>query len=152
MRALNRVGREGGPGVFELVIMLFLAFGGASTITRLGEPGSISRVLSQPILTIWSVLLTLGAITAFTGIVWPWRETTALSIEQTGLVAVSGASMIYAVVLFSQVETISGASVLTAFVGGFGIASAWRSVQIYFRQKAIIELSREMYEDGGDRS
>lgn len=151
MHVFGRVGREGGPGPFEFIIMLFLAFGGVSTLTHLGAPTSIAKILDQPILTIWSVLLGLGAIVAFVGVIWPWRETTALVVEQIGLIAVAGASLIYAVVLISQTETVKGAPVLTAFVGGFGIAAIWRAIQIVFRMRAIIQFSKEMHDlKGGE--
>lgn len=150
MRVFSRVGREGGPGPFEFIIMLFLAFGGTSTITHLGSPSSITRVLDEPILIIWGILLSVGSIVALIGIIWPWRETTALVVEQIGLIAVAGASLIYAVVLLSQLNSIMGASVLTAFVGGFGIAAIWRAIQIGFRQRAIIRLSKEMTDGNGE--
>jgi hypothetical protein len=149
MRTFTRIGREGGPDPFEFVIMLFLAFGGASTLTHLGTPSSITKVLDEPILIVWGILLSLGSITAFVGIVWPYRETTALVIEQIGLIAVAGASLIYAVVLLSQLESIQGASVLTAFVGGFGTAAVWRAFRIGIRQRAIIRFSREMPDKDG---
>lgn len=150
MRVFNRVGREGGPGPFEFIIMLFLAFGGSSTITHLGTPSSITKVLDEPILIIWSILLSVGSMVSVVGIMWPGRETTALVVEQIGLIAVSGASLIYAVVLISQLENVKGASVLTAFVGGFGIAAIWRASQIALRQRAIIRFSKEMSDKDGE--
>ncbi len=140
----KRIGREGGPGPFEFVILLFLVFGGISTLTNLGAPSTLSRVLPDAILVIWTVLLVVGAFVGFTGVIWFGRETTALLIEQVGLIALGGAALIYAVVLLSQFGSIQGASVSTSFIGGFGIAAMWRTYEINKRQRSIVELSRHL--------
>jgi hypothetical protein len=143
----TRIGRQGGPGPFEFVVLLFLTFGGLTTLTHLGAPTSLNRVLSDPLLLIWSVLLSLGSAIGFVGVVWWGRETTALIIEQVGLISVAGAAFVYAVVLISQLAVISGATVLTSFIGGFGTAAVWRIVQITQRQRAILDLSRKLEEE-----
>lgn len=146
----KRIGREGGPGPFQFVILLFLTFGAVSTLTHLGSPTSLNRVLPYSLLVIWSIILVFGSFVGFIGTVWWGRETTALVIEQIGLIAIAGASLIYAVVLGSQLETIQGASVLTSFIGGFGIAALWRVVQIFKRQRQIVRISEQIdsHEDG----
>ena len=140
----RRIGREGGPGPFEFVILLFLVFGGLSTLTNLGAPTSLSKVLPPAILAIWTIILTLGAFIGFAGVVWLGRETTALLVEQVGLIFLAGAALIYSVVLLSQFGSIKGASVSASFINGFGVAALWRVFEIYKRQRTIVELSRHL--------
>lgn len=145
----TRVGKLGGPGPFEFVILPFLFFGGLTTLTNFGTPTSINRVLPDELLLVWSIMLILGGAIGFTGVVWWGREATALIIEQIGVVLIAGASTIYAIALISQIDSVKGASVVTSFVGGCGVASVWRVIQITKAQRRMVALS-EFLDDSED--
>jgi hypothetical protein len=137
-----RVGHEGGPGPFEVIQLPFLFLGGVSTLTNLGVPTSLSLVLDQPLLTIWCVLMCIGSAVAFIGVLWQGREATALMIEEIGLIAVVGVALIYIVALLSQLGHVQGVFVVTTFVGGLGVQSAWRIVDIFRFQRKLVGLSQ----------
>lgn len=97
-------------------------------------PASIDSQVGPVYSKIWAFFLLIGAIVSLVGIFWPQPKNsenvsvTGLIFEQTGLVAVSGATVYYSAVLLIVLGT--SALINAAIILAFGLASAVQAYRI----------------------
>lgn len=127
---------------FELFVLYLGLVAGAPLLLGAPAPGSTAELLGPVFSRIWAWLLVAGCLLALTGAWWTWwrwvgrwwpriRPTvsTSLLIEQVGLLAMGGASVIYAVgVVAASGDT--GRYIPAGLVAGMGLAALWRFRQI----------------------
>lgn len=109
--------------VFILVLCVAngipLAFKGAT-------PGTIAAQLDPPLVVIWGILLTFGALTTLVGTLK--QNVNGVIYEQIGSVAVGGAAVMYGGAIFASLQWRGSTPAL--FVLGFGLACFWRWGQL----------------------
>jgi hypothetical protein len=118
-------------------------------------PGSTSELLGPLLVRIWAWMLVGGCAIALMGSWWTWwswlgrwgsrwrpRATSALLIEQVGLLAMGGGSVVYAYGIAAAVGWGEPARLVgAALVAGMGLAALWRARQI--RQWVRFTLSTQ---------
>lgn len=100
------------------------------------EANSINATMAPGARTIWASLLAGGAVIALLGMIWRNRAT-GLVIEQVGLVATGGATLVYAAAILASVG--KGGAVATINLFSFGAAALWRWWQI---QRQLIDARK----------
>lgn len=123
-------------------------------------PGSTSALLGPVLARVWAWLLVGGCVIALAGSWWTWlggfgrwwprwspRATSAVLIEQVGLVAMGGGSVVYAYGIAAAVGFEEPARLVGAgLVAGLGFAALWRARQI----RRWIRFTLAQVTDGGN--
>lgn len=134
-----------GPGPYKVSMMVFSVVGGALSLPPIdATPTSVTMVTDRIMVTVWSVMLLLGAALVLTGALWNGRLVTALGLERIGLAAHLTACAVYALALGLRWDGNSGAVVVTTFVAALAIADVWRICQLTSCMRRLIRLSDEI--------
>lgn len=128
---------------FEQFVLFLGTVAGLPLLFGAPEPGSTSALLGPIMVHLWAWLLAGGCAVAFIGSWWDrtarldrfirrWRPraTSALLIEQTGLVALGGSCVVYVYGIVVSPAGVGGRLISVALVFGLGLAAIWRARQI----------------------
>lgn len=120
-------------------LLVLCVVSGASLLSGLSTSGSIESELPFAAARIWGAMLTAGAGSTLLGMFWQGDRRTGLLIKRTGLLALSNAAFIYALVLIFAAGM--NAAFVAGIVLGFGVATAIQFVRINRRVHQIIQAS-----------
>jgi hypothetical protein len=123
----------------EYLVPLFLALAGISTMTYAGPPRTIDMIMGGASLTIWSLMLTIGSLTTFVGVVWRGRYIVALGIEQVGEWLIAGTTLIYVIALV----TVAGFSgwLPASITLSICLAYVWQITRVMKISRRIVNAS-----------
>lgn len=139
---------------FEVAMLVAAAVVGFSRVLAPAS-GSLEKTLPPILVTSWYVLLAFGSVVGLTGICWR-NAITGLLIERSGLFFLCSAGLVYSIALITAggFRAVAAAS----FVLGFGLASAFRAVDIgrMLTRNRALDLAREAVlradEEGGSKA
>jgi hypothetical protein len=134
---------------YEVVVLAFLGFAGIVKALHLDSPSIVNRVLADDaFLMAWCSMLVIGSALGLVGRFWRGRLITALGLEQSGLLFVTGGCVVY-ILSLTQAVNLQAALLPGSLFCGIAVANIWRVVQIAREIRAIGKLSR-IIESGGE--
>lgn len=140
---------DSGRNPFELFLLCLGLLSGIPLLFGAPPPGTLAELLSPDLVHAWAAILVFGCGVALCGVWWSWwgwlgrihprlatRPTTGLLIEQVGLFAVGGGTLIYGVGIIGSGR--DGTGIATGIVLAYGMACFWRFAQIKLWVRAAI--------------
>lgn len=129
---------------FEQFVLILGMVIGAPLLFGAPTPGSTTALVGPILAHVWAWMLVGGCLIAFVGSWWTWsawaghwwsrwrpRPSSALMIEQIGLVALGGSSLVFAYGAVAAVGWDEPSRLVgPALVAGMGLAGLWRARQI----------------------
>jgi|SRR6266705_2800855 len=132
------------PDPRAVFILALCVISGVPLIFASATPGSIASQLNATWVVIWGVMLTLGALVNLIGTLR--LDVNGVILEQIGSVAVGGASVLYAVAIFTTVQW-KGA-VPAAIILGLGVSCFWRYGQLQALLHRAEKAATDAKQDG----
>lgn len=128
----------------QIFLLTFSIFSAVGLVEGSTASPTLSDALGQYVETFWAVCLFGGSAVGLLGMWWQ-RTWTGLVIERAGLALVSGAAMIYSVLVFATIEDNS----YTAWIHmAYGLSCGWRVGQIFRRlrwvRRMVARANKEM--------
>jgi len=135
---------------FEVSMLGAAAVVGGSRVLTEPTSGSLETALSPWLVSIWYVLLSIGALIALSGVFWRSNIVVGLRMEQSGLIMLTSAGSIYGGALVSSAGWRGLAA--AAFLFGFSAACGFRTFDIgrILSRIRTLALSKEAVLNGED--
>ena len=113
---------------FEVALLVACLVVGATLALNGLRPPTLTRGLTEPILSVWLILMAVGGGVGLVGVYWRGAVTDAMLIEFAGVVAVAGSCLLYVAALFA-LNPLGNALGSGGLLAGIAAGAAWRAGQ-----------------------
>lgn len=123
-----------GRNPFEVLILVWAVFTGASLLFGAPVPGSVQALLPRWVVITWYTLLCIGGLVGLVG-VWLGDVIASLLVERAGMMFIAPAGLLYAAALYNVSD--SRGIIYGSSVAAFSIGAAVRLVRITWHLKSV---------------
>jgi hypothetical protein len=113
---------------FEVAVLAACLIVGTSLAVTGLRPPTLTRGLTEPILSVWLILMAVGGGVGLLGVYWRGSLSDGMLIEFAGVVAVAGSCLLYVAALFA-LNPLANALGSGGLLAGIAAGAAWRAVQ-----------------------
>lgn len=123
-----------------IYLLALCCVSGVGIVVGVSTSGSIEAALPEYLAQIWGLMLAFGSSVSLAGMFWQGDRRTGLLVKRVGMLSLSIAAAIYAVVI--AVAAGRDGAFIAGIVAGFSVATFAQFVRINRRIHQIIRATR----------
>lgn len=131
------LGEPRNPLAIYLLVLCFIS--GLGILVGVSTSGSIESALPEYLAQVWGFMLAFGSSVSLAGMFWQGDPRTGLLVKRVGMLSLSIAAFIYAVVIV--VAAGAAGAFVAGIVAGFSVATFAQFLRINRRIHRIIQAT-----------